>query len=111
MTAAILDHHGVAALAFDQRGDIGLTEVAPENQQITLPVAELRSIGNEIRALADPAVQRDRAVAGLPERRGRRAGISPRWFNQSGLFRCLEYRGTDPQKSENLVPQTDELAA
>ncbi len=28
-------------------------------------MAELRAIGNEIRALADPAVQRDRAVAGF----------------------------------------------
>ncbi len=65
MTAAILDHHRVAALALDQRGDIGFTKVAPEDQEITLPVAELRAIGNEIRALADPAVQRDRAVTGF----------------------------------------------
>jgi len=85
VTAAILDHHRVAALALDQRGDIGLTEVAPEDQQITLPVAELRSIGNEIRALADPAVQRDRAVAGLRERRGRRAGDFTEMVQPVGL--------------------------
>ncbi|MBB4357829.1 DNA-binding helix-hairpin-helix protein with protein kinase domain [Rhizobium leguminosarum] len=41
VTAAVLDHHRIAALALDERGDVGLSEFTPEDQEIALPMPEL----------------------------------------------------------------------
>lgn len=47
MPAVVLDHDGVAALAFNQGRDVGVAQVTLEDQQVAFPVTELRTITNE----------------------------------------------------------------
>lgn len=41
VTAAVLDHYRIAALVLDERGDVGLSEFTPEDQEIALSMPEL----------------------------------------------------------------------
>lgn len=110
--ALVLEHDRIAALAFDERGDIGRAEVALEDQEITLPMAELGAIANEFRTLRDPALGRKGAVPWPP---GAPRPPLPACLGQVAIKaqltiflrvnEAVDRLGADPDKTEAVADQ------
>src|SRR3954447_16777539 len=59
----VRQQEGEPGLALDERGDVGLPVLLPEDQQVALPVAEGLPVADLRRPVLDPALARDRRGA------------------------------------------------
>jgi len=53
MPARIFDENGIAALALHELSNIGMSEGALEDEEVSLPMPKLRPVFNKIRPLRD----------------------------------------------------------
>ena len=113
MPAVVLDHDGVAALAFNQGRDVGVAQVTLEDQQVAFPVTELRTITNEIRTLRYPAGSRKGAVAGFPRAAGAAFAAAFRQMLMEfqrliflAIDEAIDRLGADPHGAHAIGEQT-----
>lgn len=60
----------IAALTFEQGGDIGFTVFAGDDDEIAFPVTKDRTVRDIVRACGDPAFSRNGALPWLPAKAG-----------------------------------------